>query len=129
MSRDGYLPPGVEQEDIDRYYNGEEFDARRDDPEPPDDNYREEAFERELRRADQAAEDARYFAAHPEPKEAPPLKPEPEYIAGIPFGPDPKNPTLSDLAQCLLCMEVVDVGGEMRDHIARHEDARLEAYL
>jgi hypothetical protein len=51
-----------------------------------------------------------------------------EYIAGIPFGPDPKNPTLSDLAQCLLCKVVVDVGGEMRDHIAYHEEQERELY-
>lgn len=113
-----------------------EYDEERDfdeehDPrtsEPPDDYNREEDFEREERLCDQAAEDARYFAAHPEPKEAPALPPEPEYIAGIPFYPDPKNPTLSDLAMCGLCSEVVDVGGEMRDHVARHEEERMEAF-
>lgn len=44
-----------------------------------------------------------------------------EHIAGIPFGPDPDRPHLADLAQCLLCGIVVDIGGEARNHIIEHQ--------
>lgn len=123
MSRDGYLPPGIEQEDIDRYYEaGHDPDDDRPEPERPDEYDPLDIIDRERRDEEIAAELAL--------EEADERKREPdarvETIAGIPFV---SVNGLSDTAKCVLCGTVCDVGGEIREHIAWHEEERMEAFL
>lgn len=47
-------------------------------------------------------------------------------IYGIPFGPAPGLEHLNDYAQCKLCGDVVDVGGELRAHVEYHEELKRE---
>lgn len=55
-----------------------------------------------------------------------PGRPQVQRIYGIPFGPDPKHPHLADWAKCQLCGQVVDVGGELKEHVDYHRDLQRE---
>ncbi len=86
---------------------------------PENDDYDPvEEFEREIRR-DKAIARA-YDGGVPDPITPPGVLPvvTREYIEGVPFD---RVDGLSDVAKCGLCGDVVDVGGEIRAHIAQHQ--------
>src|ERR1700693_5256487 len=117
MSRDGYLPPGVEQEDIDRHYENRFDDPPEDrrelEQESPDDYDPLDIIDRRERDNEIAAELAQEVKAE-----------QPELIGGVPF----YRTGLSDIARCF-CGAHLDCGGEIKEHIRFHAEERLEAYL